>query len=136
MYLGEIAEPKIRGLLASVCPVCIVFGILLINLLGAYLPLDTVAFLATTLPILLLITFPWMPESPYFYLMKGREEEARKSLQIFRGVDDVTVELNRMSKAVKEQHENKGSFFDLFRVKSNRKGMIITLGLYTEQYNA
>ncbi|XP_018563927.1 facilitated trehalose transporter Tret1-like [Anoplophora glabripennis] len=133
MYLGEIAEPKIRGLLSSVCPVSIVFGILLINVLGTYLPLDTTAFISTILPLLLLITFPWMPESPYFYLMKGNEEEARKSLQIFRGVEDVTVELNRISSAVKEQQENKGSFLDLFRVNSNRKAIFITLGLRTVQ---
>ncbi|KAJ8930370.1 hypothetical protein NQ314_016834 [Rhamnusium bicolor] len=129
MYLGEIAEPEIRGLLASICPVCIVIGILLINIFGAYLALDMVAFIGTILPILLLIIFPWMPESPYFYLMKGNVEEARKSLQSFRGVEDVNAELNRMFKAVKEQNENKGSFFQLFTVKSNRKGMIITLGL-------
>lgn len=133
MYLGEIADPKIRGLLTSVCPTCIAFGILLINILGAYLPLDTTAFVATILPILLLVTFTWMPESPYFYLMHGREEEARKSLQIFRGVKDVSVELTRISKAVREQHENKGSYLDLFRVKSNRKAMFITLGLYSER---
>ncbi|KAJ8924999.1 hypothetical protein NQ315_001164 [Exocentrus adspersus] len=133
MYLGEIADPKIRGLLASVCPVSIVFGILLINVLGAYLRLDTVAFLATILPILLLLTFPWMPESPYFYLMKGNWEEAKRSLQIFRGTEDVSVELNRMAKAVKEQNENKGSYFDLYTVKSNRKGLIITLGLRSVQ---
>ncbi|KAJ8954037.1 hypothetical protein NQ318_004338 [Aromia moschata] len=129
MYLGEIAEPAIRGLLASVCPVCIVFGILLVNVLGACLPLDEVAFVATALPILLFLTFPWMPESPYFYLMKGNTEEARKSLQVFRGTEDVTAELNRMAKAVDEQNRNRGSFLDLVRVKSNRRGLIITLGL-------
>ncbi|XP_018564027.1 facilitated trehalose transporter Tret1-like [Anoplophora glabripennis] len=133
MYLGEIADPQIRGLLVSTCPVCIVFGILLINILGACLPLDTTAFISTILPLLLLIIFPWMPESPYFYLMKGNEEEARESLRIFRGVEDVTVELNRISSAVKEQQEKKGSFLDLFRVESNRKGMFITLGLRSFQ---
>lgn len=34
MYLGEIAEPQIRGLLSSLCPVFVVMGILLINVLG------------------------------------------------------------------------------------------------------
>ncbi|CAG9819295.1 unnamed protein product [Phaedon cochleariae] len=129
MYLGEIAEPRIRGLLASACPVLIVFGILLINILGSCLPLDTVAFIGTAIPIFLLLTFSWMPESPYFYLMRGNEKEARKSLQKFRGRSNVEAELRRMSKAVIEQNETRGSFLDLLRIRSNRKGLIITLGL-------
>lgn len=127
MYLGEIAEPKTRGLLASVCPVSIVFGILLINILGAYLPLDTVAFVSVIFPVLLL-SFSFMPESPYFYLIRGKLNEARQSLQALRGYENVTEELNRISTAVQEQNENKGKFLDLFTVKSNRKGLLITLG--------
>ncbi|KAG5875058.1 hypothetical protein JTB14_026189 [Gonioctena quinquepunctata] len=129
MYLGEIADPKIRGLLASICPVSIVFGILFINVIGAYLPLDTCALIGTFFPLLLLITFTFMPESPYFYLMKGRTIDARRSLRVFRGMDNVNEELTRISMAVKEQNESKGSFLDMFTVKSNRKGMIVTLGL-------
>lgn len=128
MYLGEIAEPKTRGLLASVCPVSIVFGILLINILGTYLPLDTVAFISTSFPLLLLLTFSWMPESPYFYLMRGKLKEATHSLQALRGYEDVTEEFNRISTAVKEASESKGKFLGLFTVRSNRKGFLITLG--------
>lgn len=128
MYLGEIAEPKMRGLVASVCPVLIVFGILLINVLGAYLPLNTVAFVSVSIPVLLLLTFSWMPVSPYFYLMHGQLNEARCSLQALRGYENVTEELNRIFTAVREQNESKRRFLDLFTVKSNRKGLLITLG--------
>nr|CAH7760384.1 unnamed protein product [Callosobruchus chinensis] len=129
MYLGEIAEPKIRGLLASVCPVSVVFGVLLINALGAYMPLQTSAYIGAAIPVILLITYSWMPESPYFHVMKGDIEGARRSLEIFRGTRDVDEELQRISEAVKQQNENKGSMFDLFTVKSNRKGLMIILGL-------
>ncbi|KAJ8930371.1 hypothetical protein NQ314_016835 [Rhamnusium bicolor] len=129
MYLGEIAEPKIRGLLGSIFPVTIILGLLLINILGAFLPLDTAAHISVVVPVLLLIIFPWMPESPYFYLMKGNMAEARKSLQTFRGVENVSVELERVSNELEKLKQTEGSVFQLFTVKSNRKGMIITLGL-------
>ncbi|XP_060534858.1 facilitated trehalose transporter Tret1-like [Cylas formicarius] len=129
MYLGEIAEPKIRGLIASICPLCILFGYLLINVLGSYLPIDTTAYVAVSVPILLLVTFVWMPESPYFYVMKGRVSEARRSLQKFRGRDDVSAELDRISEAVREQNARRGHFLDLVRVRSNRKALIIALGV-------
>uniref|UniRef100_A0AAR5Q1J9 Major facilitator superfamily (MFS) profile domain-containing protein n=2 Tax=Dendroctonus ponderosae TaxID=77166 RepID=A0AAR5Q1J9_DENPD len=133
MYLGEIAEAKIRGLIASICPVSISLGILLINVLGSYLPIDTTAYVATVVPLLLLLTFVWMPESPYFYLMKGNVEEARNSLQRFRGTEDVAVELERISEAVAQQNKNRGRWLDLLTVPTNRKAVVIAFGLRTVQ---
>ncbi|CAH0545997.1 unnamed protein product [Brassicogethes aeneus] len=133
MYLGEISEPRIRGLLASVCPVSIVLGLLLINVLGSYLPIDTTAYIATIIPILLFLLFIWMPESPYFHLIKGNKEAAKKSLVKFRGTTNVDEELDRMALGVKEQNENTGKFFDLFTVKCNRKALFIAFGLRTVQ---
>lgn len=129
MYLGEIADPKIRGFIASVCPVCIILGILLINILGSYCSISTAAYIATALPVLLLITFIWMPESPYFHLIKGRLGDARKSLQIFRGREDVSIELNRMAEAVRKQNLNRGRCLDLLTDRTNRKAVIIAFGV-------
>lgn len=133
MYLGEIAEPEIRGLLSSMCPVAIVFGLFLVNVLGNYLTIPETAFIAAAIPIILLLTFVWMPESPYFYLMKGRTEEARKSLVLLRGRPDVESELRRLEKAVQEQNCNTGKFLDLFTCSSNRKAILIALGTRTVQ---
>lgn len=133
MYLGEIAEPKIRGLLASVCPVSIVLGLLMINVIGSYLPINVTAFISVVVPVILLSTFVWMPESPYFHLMKDNPKQAKISLQKLRGTLHVDEELDRISKAVKEQTENTGKFLDLFKERSNRKSLIIALGLRTVQ---
>lgn len=135
MYLGEIAEPKIRGMLASICPVLVVFGILLINVLGSFMTIDRAAYTASVVPVILFFTFFWMPESPYYLIMKGRVKEARKNLQILRGDQDVSAELERISNAVKEQNsKDSGKYIDLFTVKSNRKALIIAWGLRTSQH--
>ncbi|VEN44664.1 unnamed protein product, partial [Callosobruchus maculatus] len=128
MYVGEISEPQIRGLLSSAIPTTTVIGFLIINSLGAYLPLDTVSYICTIIPILLLVTFSWMPESPYYFLIRGNIDAAKQSLQKLRGIEDVNEELQRMADAVQEEQETKGSFFDLFTVKSNRKAVTVTLG--------
>lgn len=128
MYLGEIADATTRGLLSCMCPVSGVLGLLLINILGTLLRLDTVAYLSACLPILLLMFFSYMPESPYFHLMKNDIDGARISLQTLRGRRDVSEELERISEAVKEQNENKGHLTDLVTVKSNRKAVIVALG--------
>lgn len=128
MYLGEIADPKTRGFLASLTPLSVVFGVLLIYIIGAYVPLHTAAFMLITLPVFVLVTFIWMPESPYYYLIRGRQDKAQKSLQMFRGSNDVAEELKRISEAVKIQNENRGRRMDLFAVNGNRKALMICLG--------
>ena len=41
----------------------------------------------------------FMPESPYYLLLRGREDDARKALQWLRGKDyDVEPEMEEMKK--------------------------------------
>ncbi|KAG5875056.1 hypothetical protein JTB14_026187 [Gonioctena quinquepunctata] len=127
MYIGEIAEPRIRGLLGTSLPVTWIFGILLINIIGFYLSITTTALVSSILPVVALITFIWMPESPYYYVMKGKQNEAKKSLQIFRGLQDVDSDLNRISHAIKTQMSNTGKCLDLITVKSNRKAVYVMM---------
>lgn len=130
MYLGEIASPKTRGLLSSLCPVSIVVGVLIEYNLGAKLALDVSAFVSILLPATFLTTFCWMPESPYYFFMNGKEEEARRSLEVLRGYENVEDDFGRISSAVKDQNDNRGKLFDLVTIKSNRKGLLICAGEY------
>lgn len=133
MYLGEIAEPKVRGMLGSSCSATFIFGIFVINALGSYLSITVTALLSSLVPIALLLTFLWMPESPYYLLMRGNKDDAKKSLQTFRGIKEIDTELNRIDTAVKEQMHNTGKFVDLFKVSSNRKALFIAFGLRAAQ---
>lgn len=133
MYIGEIAEPKIRGLLGTSVAVTWIFGILLINIIGSYLSITLTAIISSLLPVLSLLSFSWMPESPYFLLMKDNKEAARLSLQAFRGLNDVDSELIRIATALKTQMANTGKFFDLVTVASNRKAVIIMMFLRAAQ---
>lgn len=128
IYFGEIADPKIRGLLGSAVSVAWIFGILVTNVLGSYLTIADTALISLIIPLLLLLTFPFIPESPYYLLMKGKVEDARDSLMIFKGTNDIEDELNRLKEAVEEQNRNTGKYLDLFTVKSNRKALYIMMG--------
>lgn len=134
MYLGEIAEPKLRGLLASLCPVSLVLGILFINILGGYMSISNSALAATVIPVIMAFTFVWMPESPTYLLIKGKTEEARQSMEKLQGRDVTQEELLKISDRVKLEFEDKkkGSKV-LFSDRVNRKSLIIVLGLRTVQ---
>lgn len=128
IYLGEISDPKIRGSLGSSVSVTWIFGIMLINAIGSYLGITLTALISSSLPVLCLVTFIWMPESPYFLLMKGNESEAQRSLRIFNGKDDVERDLAAMSQEVKEHNATNGRWLDLFLVPSNRKALYVMMG--------
>lgn len=133
MYLGEIAEPKIRGLLCSSCVTIMILGMLVIQCIGSYLSIVTTAYISCFVPVLLLCTFTFMPESPYYLIIKEKFELAKSNLQLLRGTDEVDVEMIRITNAIKEQMHEKSSILDLFKVKSNRKACFIMLGLRTVQ---
>lgn len=87
VLLGETADPKIRGILIGGIFASYSFGILSIYVLGASLRWDVVALCSTVLPILALVSFCFVPESPAWLLAQGRVERARKALLWLRGGD-------------------------------------------------
>nr|XP_022904469.1 facilitated trehalose transporter Tret1-like [Onthophagus taurus] len=134
MYIGEVADPNIRGLLGSSCSVTMMFGILLVNILGVYFDITTLAMISVSIPLVFLITFPWMPESPYYLVMKGKMEDAKANLRKLKGIEDVDADINRLTNAVKEKNKKeKARIWDLFLVRSNRKGILIIMCLRAVQ---
>jgi hypothetical protein len=85
VFLGEVAEPRMRGLLSSIPYVSYSVGILMVYALGATLHWQKVAWLATILPLLSLLSFSLLPESPVWLVRNNRVEEAGKALNWLRG---------------------------------------------------
>ncbi|XP_060534859.1 facilitated trehalose transporter Tret1-like [Cylas formicarius] len=133
MYLGEIASYDIRGLLGSSLQLSMIAGMLVINVLGSYLSIYHTALVSAVLPPIFFVAFGLMPESPYYLVMKGREEDAADSLRLFRRTADVSAELARVSEAVKAELEQSGRVVDLVKIPSNRKAVLIVFGLRTIQ---
>lgn len=133
MYIGEVSEPRIRGLLGSCHSILIIFGLVLVNAYGSYMSIRDAAYWSIAIPVAFLVTFVWMPESPYYYLMKDDEESARESLKILRRMHNVDPELSRLSSDIKRQLSEPGSIKDVFTISTNRKAFLILLGLRTFQ---
>ncbi|KAI4869372.1 general substrate transporter [Hypoxylon rubiginosum] len=92
LYMSEIAPKKVRGAMVSGYQFCITIGILLANCVvyatqnrpdtGSYrIPIGVQFLWALVLGIGLFI----LPESPRYYVKKGRIEEAAKALAFVRG---------------------------------------------------
>jgi facilitated trehalose transporter len=76
VYISEISSPDIRGFLSAIQKVSGHLGVLISYLLGAYLDWRQLAMLVSVAPMMLFVTVIYIPETPSFLVLKGRDEDA------------------------------------------------------------
>ncbi|XP_044728274.1 facilitated trehalose transporter Tret1-like [Chrysoperla carnea] len=135
VYVGEIASCRIRGFLASFISVILLFSGLIVNSVGPFVSIQTMAFICAVVPLVQLILCIFLPESPYYLLMKEDTKAAKESLQYLRGGDsaNITQELEDIKSAVKRQMSERGSYKDLVVQPGNFRALLICIGLRTSQ---
>ncbi|KAK9736859.1 Sugar transporter [Popillia japonica] len=83
-YVAEVTTPKVRGLYGSIIVISGFFGHFIANCLGYYLSIQLMSFVMIPVPILFIIFFSFMPETPYYFIKVGNANGAMKSLQKLR----------------------------------------------------
>ncbi|KAF5287671.1 hypothetical protein FQR65_LT12201 [Abscondita terminalis] len=131
IYLVEIADKKIRGFLVGFISIALMFGVLLMNVIGTYLSVRDSSLISMMFPMASLLISLWLPESPNYLLMKGETEKARKCLVKLRPLIEVEDELKDIAKSVEE--DAKVKFLNLFSTKMYRKSLMINVGMLTGQ---
>ncbi|KAJ3651077.1 hypothetical protein Zmor_017138 [Zophobas morio] len=128
IYVGEIAEPSIRGILGVMTGIAWYFGILFANIVGSYLSIRTTAGIFIAFPVLFVVLFWRMPESPYYLLMKKKDEEAERVLKFLLRKSNVNDDLTKLQVDVDRQMSETGTFKDIFTIESNRRAFFVTVG--------
>ncbi|XP_069974162.1 facilitated trehalose transporter Tret1 [Penaeus vannamei] len=129
-YIGEFASADIRGTLGSCFQVMLTTGILYAFFLGAVVGNWRIQALLCMLPPgLLLVSMYFAKESPIFLLAKGKDEEAEKSLQFFRGKNyNIQEELKALKESIEDAQRNSFSLKDL-KQSYVLKPLLISLSL-------
>jgi SP family facilitated glucose transporter-like MFS transporter 8 len=105
-------------------------GILYTYFIGAVGNYMWLAILSGIIPAVFFITFSRVPESPTYLMKKHRNEDAKKSLQYYRGPSyNISKELQDLDKDISESTQAKVSIRDLISSKGTRRALIIALGL-------
>ncbi|XP_050294247.1 facilitated trehalose transporter Tret1-like isoform X2 [Anthonomus grandis grandis] len=91
--------------------------------LGSYLSVRKTAIVCSALPILFVLLFIQMPESPYYLIQKQKLDKAQKSLRWLRE-EDVNEEFQKMQADVARQISESGTWKDLFIIGSNRRALL------------
>lgn len=129
IYVAETVEAKHRGSLGSVIAIAIYAGQFVINILGAYSSITVTALSSLAFPLVLLVSYTYLPETPYYLLSKGKEEEAYQALRKLRANVDVEEEMLQIKGAVERQMSEPARYADLFSSTSNRKALLFAMGV-------
>ncbi|XP_017148830.1 facilitated trehalose transporter Tret1-2 homolog [Drosophila miranda] len=129
MYCTEISTTALRGTIGCFFQLLIVSGIFYGYLVGAFVPLTTINILCSILPLIFAAVHIFMPESPVYLAMKGRNEDTAKALQWLRGKNaDISEELKEiLDEAQKQNDQPKVNVLAALRRPVTRKGLGISV---------
>lgn len=105
IYLAEISSSSIRGALTTFFEGMWYVGILMEYILGPYLSYDSYNLVTLSIPLIFLLTFIWIPETPHHLILNNLDSQALSSLQWLRATDDVMEEFNSIKKNVEEERK-------------------------------
>ena len=110
MYIAETVHPDVRASLTSLPGFAFSAGLSIIWILGYFWSYVAIAYVATIPSILLLVSFCFLPETPYWLIENGQEDEAIKSLTFFRqSSDNINDEINEIQQLHLEKEADKSS---------------------------
>lgn len=108
MFVAEIADQNLRGRLSGTTYLMMLIGLLIVYVVAPFVKIWVSSMVGLGILLVQLSTFSFIPQSPYYLLIKGRKEDARKALQWFRSKEDVEEELSDIANAVTRQQTEKG----------------------------
>uniref|UniRef100_A0A1B6KIF4 Major facilitator superfamily (MFS) profile domain-containing protein n=1 Tax=Graphocephala atropunctata TaxID=36148 RepID=A0A1B6KIF4_9HEMI len=134
IYVAEMAEDKIRGSLGSFLMIFLNAGCVFSYVVGSLTSYHGIASICLCIPIVFLVLFSYLPESPGYLWNHGKRKEAERSLLWFRGghiaqtlkeIEDLQMRPSKSS--------SKPAYRDLFRSKGVKKAIIISVGFVIGQ---
>ncbi|XP_050431870.1 facilitated trehalose transporter Tret1-2 homolog, partial [Adelges cooleyi] len=128
IYISEIAGDNIRGALSTFFNGMLNAGILYVYCIGPLVSYEYLTYYSILIPVVFLATCMWIPESPYYYVLRGDDKKAHEALAWLQGdvePDMVAKELLHIKGEANKQLKNKGTVTDLFGSGVSRKAFLI-----------
>lgn len=126
IYLSEISEKRIRGILVNLIPTSNFIGLFVCTSVAAFTSYEFLNIFSASLLIIFIATSPLLMETPYYHLLRGQPESAVQNLMKLRGVSDarqLDLEIREMTLTIRNRELS--SWRELLVKKSNRKGLMI-----------
>ncbi|EDS32412.1 sugar transporter [Culex quinquefasciatus] len=144
LYVTEIAEDRIRGTLGSFFILFINMGTLVCFIAGTYMSYHVTSYVLILLPILFLVCFIRLPETPQHLIKCNKIEAAEGALKFLRGyttspehLEQLKEEMSRLMSTIairgKESESGEDSSIRLadFAPFATKKALLIGMVLVT-----
>ncbi|XP_065205943.1 facilitated trehalose transporter Tret1-like [Planococcus citri] len=119
LYINETADKDIKGPLCALILVFTNVGIVLVNVLGCFLSYVSLNICCLCFPVLFVVMYFWLPETPLYLSMRNRPTKAKKSMNWF-GLEEVN---GRYEESTEE------SYKDLFSSSQMRRITFVGMGI-------
>ncbi|XP_014207437.1 facilitated trehalose transporter Tret1-2 homolog [Copidosoma floridanum] len=131
VYIGEVAEPSIRGTLGTFFPIFFSLGIVFSYVAGSYLTYIMFNGLCCLMLVPFLVSVViFLPESPSWLVQHGRKADACRVLRSLRGpYYDVSQEIAELLEESEQLQIKEGGLRDLLGTKAGRKAIGTCIGL-------
>ncbi|XP_045780285.1 uncharacterized protein LOC123877526 [Maniola jurtina] len=133
VYVGEIASTHIRGILLTSTSIVGITGTLAAYSVGSVVSYAGTGYFVLAINIIHVIGIYFIPESPVYYAIKGKEMEAKKVLRSLGRLDDLENVFDSVKGTNPGEANSWKAWIKIFTVKANRKSLFITLSLCTLQ---
>lgn len=134
VYIAEIAPQNMRGSLGSINQLSVTVGIMLVYLLGLFLPWRVLAVLGILPCTILIPGLFFIPESPRWLAKMGLNEDSETSLQVLRGFEtDISIELNEIRKSVASSSKRTAIRFSELKRRRYWYPLMVGIGLLVLQ---
>lgn len=130
VYVGEISSTDIRSSLTTINNSLFNFGIIFVYIIGPYVDYFLLAVSCLALTVLFVLSFIFMPESPYHLIKHNQRDDAIKSLSWLRkgaSSESILNEIKVIELLQEEVNHQKGTLKDIFFDRGNRKAFIISI---------
>ncbi|XP_046664108.1 solute carrier family 2, facilitated glucose transporter member 8-like [Homalodisca vitripennis] len=129
-FISEVAQDDLRGFFGSFFIIFVNFGILYSYVIGTYFKYYALSIACLMVPIIFLLTFFWVPETPMFLWKNGQTVKAEQSVFWYRGGDAAETERVLLKyKSTPSNIKKKLSFMSLFATRGTTKGFILGMAL-------
>ncbi|KAM3958171.1 facilitated trehalose transporter Tret1-like [Aphomia sociella] len=132
MYVKELSQDNIRGLLVSLIGLNQNLGFFIIYAMGVFLDYYTVLWIVVWLPLGLIALLMKLPESPAFLVKLGKYEAAISTVALLRGRECTDKEVINEVEGIKNTDAYfrslpDVSFVTILKNKVYRKGLLIIM---------
>ncbi|XP_060521928.1 facilitated trehalose transporter Tret1-2 homolog [Cylas formicarius] len=131
VYTAEISQKHNRGLVGITLNIMLTLGHLTSSVVGPYVTIKMLSVVSLVPCVLFVVSFATLiPETPYFYVLVGKKQEAEVSLKKLRRSSAVEDELAEIVKSVEDlKLTERGNFGELFTRKHHLKALFWAVGI-------